>query len=177
MTPLPEGDIVVKLPGKLAPGRYAVRYGFFSKTGARLQIGGLGDGTGRVRGGILKVGEKSGDPVILGWERESAVSRDLEFGLNVARRMVDFGGLRTDGAFRIDFPEMKIIPLPGSVPFNVEIEMNRFGISGPCRFVPTDSEPEAGMPQTGMEGGVLKVSFDAKSFAYELRKGAKSGSR
>lgn len=166
MTPLPEGDIVVRLPKRLASGRYSVRYGFFTKTGSRLPIGGYGDGTGRVRGGVIEVGEKNGRPIVLDWTQEHPTVRHKDLEINVSRSMVDFGGVRTDGAFRMTFPDLKIIPLPGSKPFRIEMDLKRFGIEGKGKFTLEHPSSGAAAPESVVENGVLKASFDARSFAY-----------
>ena len=169
-TPMPEGDIVIRLPKTIAPGKYSVRYGFFSKVGARLPIGGYGDGTGRVRGGTIEVVEHGGKPAIAGWSRERPPVRHDGLETNTERKMVDFGGIRTDGAFRIHFPDLKIVPLPGSEPFRVEIELERFGIAAAGAFRLEDPGSGAVHPAATIERGVLKASFDAKSQAYRFGK-------
>jgi hypothetical protein len=84
--------------------------------------------------------------------------------------MVDFGGIRTDGAFRIHFPDLKIVPLPGSEPFRVEIELERFGIAAAGAFRLEDPGSGAVHPAATIERGVLKASFDAKSQSYRFGK-------
>ena len=168
MTPMPEGNIVLKLPANIAPGRYSVRYGFFSKVGARLPIGGFGDGTGRVRGGIIEVVKRDGKPAITGWREECPPVRHGGLEMNMERKMVDFGGIRTDGAFRMHFPDLKIVPLPGSEPFRVEIDLKHFGIASKGKFRLENPATGAVLPVATIEQGLLKVSFDVKSQAYKF---------
>ena len=74
-----------------------------------------------------------------------------------------------DGAFRMTFPDLKIVPLPGSRPFRVEIDLKRFGIKENGRFVLEYPSSDAAIPESVVEDGVLKASLDAKSFAYLWR--------
>ena len=166
---LPEGSVSVHLPKTLSAGEYAVRFGYFRKTGERLPIGGYGDGQGRVRGGILTVVESGGRPSIISWRAERRPSRAKDLGWNVERRLVDFGGIRTDGAFRLLLQDMQIVPLPGSGPFRAEFDLARLGTNGhPSRIRLVDPAPDAETPVLLRNGSVLSVSFDAKAFAYIL---------
>ena len=80
--------------------------------------------------------------------------------------MVDFGGIRTDGVFRMTFPDLKIIPVPGAGPFRVEMDLKHFGIKEKGVFALKQPSSDAAIPTAAVENGVLKASFDAKSFAY-----------
>jgi hypothetical protein len=166
MTPLPEGNIAVHLPKHLPIGKYSIRFGFFNKTGSRLPIGGYGDGAGRVHGGMIEVGRSNARAVVLGWERECPPVRHKELEINISRTMVDFGGIRTDGVFRMTFPDLKIIPVPGAGPFRVEMDLKHFGIKEKGVFALKQPSSDAAIPTAAVENGVLKASFDAKSFAY-----------
>jgi hypothetical protein len=91
-------------------------------------------------------------------------ARELPVG-----RTVDFGGVKTDGAFR--FVDWTITPLPHSKAFSAEIDLAAFGAAG--RIVTgvdmVDPEDGAAAPTWSQTGNVLKVACDAKSFAYRIR--------
>jgi hypothetical protein len=69
-------------------------------------------------GGVMSV-EKSGDAFTSGTFALETNTADALKGLNVAKKMLDFGPLATDGAFRLlhgDRRAWQLIPLPGSNP-------------------------------------------------------------
>ena len=81
----------------------------------------------------------------------------------------DFGGVKTDGAFRL--ADWMITPLPHSKTFSAEIDLAAFGAAG--RTVAgvdaVDPEDGAAAPTWSQTGNVLKIACDAKSFAYRIR--------
>jgi hypothetical protein len=91
-------------------------------------------------------------------------ARELPVG-----RTVDFGGVKTDGAFR--FADWTITPLPHSKAFTAEIDLAAFGAAG--RMVAgvdaVDPEKGAAAPTWSQTGNVLKITCDAKAFAYRIR--------
>ena len=95
--------------------------------------------------------------------------RDKLLGVNRAGCAVSFGGITTDGSFR--FADWTIIPLPSSDAFSVEIDLAAFGASG-RKVASVDAvEPgaDAVAPTWSQSGNVLKLSCDAKSFAYRIQ--------
>ena len=100
---------------------------------------------------------------------DEAAARDRLLGVNRAGRAVQFGGIKTDGTFR--FADWTITPLPDSDAFSAEIDLAAFGAAG--RTVAgvdmVDPEQGAAAPTWSQAGNVLKVSCDAKSFAYRIR--------
>ena len=121
-----------------------------------------------MRGGIIEVVKRDGKSAIAGWSEECPLVCHGGLEMNMERKMVDFGGIRTDGAFRMHFPDLKIVPLPGSEPFRVEIDLKHFGIAAKGKFRLEDPATDAIHPVATVEQGVLKVAFDAKSQVYEF---------
>ena len=89
--------------------------------------------------------------------------------MNRAGRAVQFGGIKTDGTFR--FADWTITPLPDTDAFFAEIDLAAFGAAGRTVVGVDAVEPEQGgtAPTWSQTGNVLKVSCDAKSFAYRIR--------
>ena len=100
---------------------------------------------------------------------DAAAARDRLLGVNRAGRAVQFGGVKTDGSFR--FADWTITPLPSSDAFSAEIDLAAFGAAGRTVAGVDAVEPEEGgaAPTWSQTGNVLKVAFDAKSFAYRIR--------
>jgi len=123
--------IPIRIPNEMPAGVYTVRLGFYRpNSGDRLSVVGVLDGTGRVKGGELHI-EKDAN----GFTRGRYVSEDtrLASGLNVDGKMLDFGGIVTDGAFRLLHgrgKEWQLIPLPGSRPFKADLSLNALGARG-----------------------------------------------
>ena len=168
-------DIVV--PDHVKPGRYLVRYGAYSpKGGGRLTLGGApADGGQRLKGGTLVVAAADGKVSSVVWEPEAAdarVARDRLLGVNRAGIAVDFGGVKTDGSFRLvrGTKAWTLTPLPGSDGFSATFDLAAFGMD-PARVVGVESvEPGDGAaaPSWKIDGTRLAFACDAKAFAYRL---------
>jgi len=109
-----EMQTVMSLPAGLPDGDYPIRAGFFNpETGERLQLRGLLDKHTRAWLGVLRV--KDGQMNVL----PDIATADPR--VNQKRKMISFGRVSTNGAFRLmgtgDVQE--IIPLPGSSAFEV----------------------------------------------------------
>ena len=115
-----EATLAVRVPDRLPAGRYDIRYGLFSRTG-RLEIAGDIDRQLRVRGGTLVVTKtEDGKVASVKWEPPRQKWMDAK------AKTVDFGVVKTDGAFRLLCPERgdwKVQPLPGSLAFTAEIAL------------------------------------------------------
>ena len=143
-------------------------YGFYNPKGGRLTIRGRCDGERRVQGGVIRVTRPDARGMKLEWRANGVGGRDDELDLNVARRMVDFGGIRTDGAFRLQLAGWRITPLPGSDEFKAEIDLAHFGMAGRAVKGIRTVEPELGAlpPRWSQQGDRLALSLDARAFAY-----------
>ncbi len=165
----------IAVPQGLPAGEYKIRYGLYrSATGDRLAIRGPSDGGQRICGGVLKV-EKSGDAFTAGtFALETTAADDQALGLNVDKKMLDFGPLVTDGAFRLlhaDRKAWQLIPLPGSNPFCVEIKLAEFGAKRATVKAVEKNEPfnaAAKDPEWVQDGALLRLACDGQSFAYRI---------
>ena len=154
--------IEVSLPRSFPPERYDVRYGLYN--GPRIRLAGVSDQNVRIRGGTIEV-EGNGEEVTrVTWTpSEKRAERTPP---------VDFGDVKTDGAFRLEYRagEITISPLPASYPFRAAIDLPRLGFkdvrSAKVRCVDADSLAET--PKCRMNGPRLEFSADALSRAYVI---------
>ena len=165
----------IAVPQEFPAGEYKIRYGLYNHTkGDRMTIRGLSDGGQRICGGVMKV-EKTGNAITGGAfvpETDEADSKAL--GLNVAKRMLDFGPLITDGAFRLSHNSRRawqLIPLPGSNPFRAEIKLATLGskrakVKAIEKIDPFhDAAKDAEWKQ---DGTTLRLACDGQSFGYRI---------
>ena len=175
----------IAIPHELPAGEYQIRYGLYHHgQGHRLAIRGLIDGQQRVRGGVLKVEKNGSGAFTSGIFTPETVDEDaLALGLNVGGKMLDFGPLVTDGAFRLlhpkrglwqlfsDTPAWQLIPLPGSKPFRAEIRLASFGEDKAQVKAVEKIDPfgaAAKDPLWMQDGNVLHIECDGQSFAYRI---------
>ena len=167
-----KADIDVRLPKKTKAGRYDVRYGMFRPdNGGRLRMRGIVDGCERIKGGTLTVEKTDGAFVRLEWSPPAENDSRLE--LNDSHRIVDFAGVKTDGAFRLEHPasgDWRLTPLPGSRPFRVLIDLSALGATGGTVSSVTaiDAEPDAQLVTWRQLGQSLDIRVDARAFAYRI---------
>jgi hypothetical protein len=127
-------------------GEYDIRFGLFHrKSGERTALRGWDDGTMRIYGGIFTIAEDGS----LRWRYDEGTARTRELGINVARKKIDFGGVVTDGAFRLEAKGGRIVltPMPGSLAFSAWID------------------PRA----VGLDGKVIDFRCDGRDFEYVLK--------
>lgn len=162
------------IPKHLPAGNYRIRYGLYRPGGGeRLAIRGRSDGGQRIMGGVMSV-EKSGDAFTSGTFALEANTTDALKGLNVAKKMLDFGPLATDGAFRLlhgDRRAWQLIPLPGSNPFNADINLAALGAARAKVKAVEKVDPfhaAAEEPSWTQDGATLKLLCDGQSFAYRI---------
>jgi hypothetical protein len=157
--------VPVRIPDNMPAGMYTVRYGFYRPSdGNRLGIVGVTDNTGRIKGGELHI-EKDGDKFTQGrYVNEDNRAAD---GLNVEGKMVDFGGIVTDGAFRLVYDsrkEWRVIPLPGSRAFKAEIAIPR-KVKSVEAIEPANDTAKMEWAQ---DKTTLKLSCDGRAFGYRV---------
>ena len=97
-------------------------------------------------------------------------ARDRLLGVNCAGVAVDFGGVKTDGSFRLAHPAAgawTLTPLPDSDGFKAEIDLAAFGAAGASvdALEPTEG---AAPPTWHQDGNVLTLVADARAFAYRI---------
>jgi len=165
----------IVFPPDVPAGAYTIRYGLYRQdTGERLPIQGLTDNGQRVCGGVLTV-EKSGGHFTKGtFTPESDDVRGRALGQNVDSKMLDFGPLVTDGAFRLLHGQRRawrLIPLPGSHSFRAEIRLAELGAArAEVKAVEKDGPLTAAAkdPEWSQDGATLRLACDGLSFAYRI---------
>ncbi|OGV76156.1 MAG: hypothetical protein A3K19_16020 [Lentisphaerae bacterium RIFOXYB12_FULL_65_16] len=166
--------IDVKLPADAPTGAYTVRYGLWQPGGAggRLVPQGNVEDT-RARGGQLNIETKGGAITKAEYVLENQDVYDA--GTNTALKMVEFGELRTNGAFRLETPktgDLRLIPLPGSMNCSVELRLDRVNRTAD-KFVGIDAididGKSLGAVNGALAGTVLKCDLDNEAFAYVIR--------
>ncbi|MCQ2390897.1 MAG: hypothetical protein MJ240_05700 [Kiritimatiellae bacterium] len=95
-------------------------------------------------------------------------------GVNAARRMVDFGGIVTDGAFllsRRSTTTFRLTPLPDSVPFRAILDLSALQAAG--REVQSvgscELEAKGVLPAFIQNGDRLELACDGLALAYDIR--------
>ena len=160
----------VRVPAQVAPGEYHLRFGLYDRnTGARTPLHGWDDGTMRLFGGTLSVGVDGR----LSWRPDDGTARTRKYGINALREMVDFGGVATDGAFRLvsEKDGLTVTPLPGSLPFKARIDLKMFGAAGRKVAAVDPVEPSGGAmpPRWRQNGDEVSFEADSNAFAYRLK--------
>lgn len=119
--------------GQRLPAEFLLRCGLYvpGPGGDRLKMAGPNDGGGRARCGKVTAveGKKAGE-ITIQWEEEAdPLFASREARINRRRKVVDFGPVATDGAFRMEFggPEWRLIPLPQSDACVVRLRPGAFG--------------------------------------------------
>jgi hypothetical protein len=170
-----EVEARITIPPNLPAGEYKLRYGLYRPgSGERLPIRGPSDGGSRICGGVLKV-EKSGSAFTDGrFIPEDVCDDEKALGLNVGKKMLDFGPVVTDGAFRLLQENRKVwelVPLPGSNPFRAEIRLAELGAKRAKVRRVEAVDPilaAARNPDWIQDGGLLRLFCDGNSFAYRI---------
>jgi len=166
-------EMIIDAPKSAEDGDYAIRYGLFDPQ--RLVIRGFCDDERRVRGGTLTVRRTTPDGTpALTWRAETTgTERDIELGLNIAGKMIDFGGIRTEGAFRLDYSNADswtVLPLPGSCTFHAEIDLARFGAAGRHVATAEPFDPNAAAPVLTQQGDVVSFASEGNGFRLLFKK-------
>ena len=90
-----------------------------------------------------------------------------------SREMLDFGGIVTDGAFRLELGEdgFTLTPLPHSLPFGARIDLAALGAAGRKVSAVESVEPaeDVRRPHWQQVGDAVSLEVDAKAFAYRLK--------
>ena len=171
------------IPNDQPAGAYRIRYGLYRPgQGDRLSIRGLTDSGQRIRGGVMKV-EKSGTAFTAGsFSVEGTDNEATALGLNASKKMLDFGPLVTDGAFRLLHPRAglwpfsgrpawQLIPLPGSNAFRADLRLAALEAKGAKVKAVEKVGPfcaAAKDPEWKQDGTALHLDCDGQSFAYRI---------
>lgn len=164
----------VTVPPSMPAGDYRVRYGLFRPdAGNRMAIRGLDDGNRRICGGVITVA-KSGNAFTSGSFTLESESADKNRELNIAGKMLNFGPITTDGAFRLLHGERgawTLIPLPGSRSFKAEIKLGALGAPR-ARVKAVELldawHAAARAAEWSQEGDTLRLACDGQAFGYRI---------
>ena len=166
-----DAPLTIRIPQDMPPGAYAVRYGLWRPGAARIGITGHLDGTERVKGGELHIA-KGPDGTTQG--RYVPDLPDNADALNLDGKMLDFGGITTDGALRLlhgDKKEWQLIPLPGSRAFKATLALDALG-AGKRKVKAVETldphSPHSRPPEWRQDGPALHLTLDARAFAYRI---------
>ena len=175
-----EVPIDLQVPAGTPAGAYAVRYGAWRpEDGGRLAIGGgRDDGSRRICGGELVVSARGGRVTDVAWRPDTAPAeqraRDRLLGVNRAGVAVDFGGVKTDGSFRLARPAggaaWTLTPLPEAGAFSATLDLAALGAPGAAVAAVEAVEPEAAAarPAWRQDGAAFTLAADARAFAYRI---------
>ena len=167
-------DITFDFPASSAAGDHTVRYGLYNPKKGGVRIAPLADLDGsRVRGGIARVAVTDGR--VTSWVYLAETRDEAEAELNVAGKLIDFGPLVTDGAFRLDHPKRgtwRLVPLPGSLPFEARLRLDRLGAREGARVTAVECIDPFG-PETKQAAVVqreheLELRADGLCFGYRI---------
>jgi hypothetical protein len=126
------------------------------------------DATGRSDGGTILF--TTGVDNIISVEHKPAPPDESSRRLNVTGEMVDFGAIRTNGAFRLLKDKHLIIPLPGSRAFDVTIDLVTLGTPGTVDRVEALNEKLEKQEELAFTVDESQLSFRAEPdiFAYRI---------
>ena len=160
------------IPADRWDGDYYLRYGLYAPKGGggRLSPIAYMDGS-RVRGGIFTVTKQ--DAKIQSIEHKPEAPGKDGPRKNTEGKMIDFGPIVTNGAFRLlhSEDEWRLLPLQGSFPFRAQIKLDRLGAEG------KNARSVEGLDQEGaklsdekfeQDGGTLSLDLDAEAFSYRI---------
>jgi len=161
------------IPADSWDGEYWLRYGLYlphAGGGRLVPIAYMDDS--RVRGGMFAVTKEGGK--IKSVEYAPELPGPDAPRVNTEGRMVDFGPIVTDGAFRLlhSGAEWRLLPLQGSFPLKASIRLDRLGAKGK-RVVSVQGLSQDGEKlsdeQFRQEGEVLSLNLSAEAFSYGIR--------
>ncbi len=151
------------VPAEAAAGEYPVRLGFWNPaTGERLAPRGALDANNRLMLGVLQVGDGS-----TGWQPDAPPE---EPRANRARKMLDFGEVQTNGAFRLtrSGSVRTLTPLPGNEPFDVSIVLGKGERTAEVSLTDIDGKPGT-PPKLTHSGGRLSFTVPADTRQCRIR--------
>lgn len=161
-------DITFTLPNDAPAGHYDIRFGLFGPHG-RLDITGRDASSSRVLAGTFTLADDGAIAI----SREFTSQPSAEASLNLP--LADFGELQTNGALRVirtGDSDCTLIPLPGSMPMKVVLNLDRLGLAGrqlaDIQCVAHD-DVVGNKPTVIQNGNRLELTLDAASFSYQLK--------
>lgn len=165
----------IRIPPNTPDGDYAIRYGLYNPdgSGSRIAIRGNNASANRIKGGILRV-KRDNNTFVEASHHLEEPGATYQFELNTAYKMLDFGPLTTDGAFRLIHNNRKswtLIPLPGGYKFRATLKLAELTkkpgkvkrITKVNPLVATAQDPSYTQHNTE-----LSLQCDSQSFAYQI---------
>lgn len=175
----PSEAVVALGPEQAKEGaQYLVRYGLYvpGEGGTRVALDAPSDPGMRAKGGRILVETGPDRQPRIRWEPEPADANRAARNerINLAGRIVDFGPVATNGAFRLretgDGWEMT--PLPDSRPFVAGLDPAKLGAPGRTIQSIRAIDHDGGAledPQPRQEGARTVFDVDGKAFGYRIR--------
>ena len=159
-----------ELPQNMPLGEYGIRFGIYQpeRGGRRLRLSTLNDEHSRSIGGSLIFAEKQDGSLSV--QLIPAPPDPITERINNSRKIVKFGGIDTNGAFRLLKDKKMIIPLPESQPFEIIIDLADLNL--PTKIISIEALDENLQKQENIEfsidNGRLHFVTKASFFAYRL---------
>jgi hypothetical protein len=162
-----------QVPENMPTGNYAIRFGLYNPN--RIKIMGNSTANSRIRGGLITVVKKNKAFTEGSWQAEEHAMKDTTLlQRNLDGRMLNFGAVKTDGAFRIMFQSANrwlLIPLPHSLAFSAELDLDKFGAdTTSVNSIQAVEAPEKSDASVSWQQSGRIVSLQAKgdAFAYAI---------
>ena len=161
------------VPKTAKSGNYAIRFGLYNPD--RLRIAGCTTSSGRVKGGIISFKKEGGKISAGSYKSENNEDLNKLFEYNIEGKILNFGSIKTDGAFRLIHKgdkSWRLIPLPGSRPFSASIDLEKLGAENSTvkNIMAVEPEGEYGKDiQWSQDKQILKLEVNARAFAYEIQ--------
>lgn len=164
------------IPEKFKAGEeFEIRVGLWSpKTGARVRLEGWDDGTARIRLGKIKLEGSGEDIKDISWTPLEEKEDPVLARLNPQGKMIDFGGITTNGSARLakEGDTLLITPLPYSPQFEMRILWSAlpWQLKNPQTVEELDEEGNVLRSYPiRWEGDVVVLTIRPRIFAYRLR--------
>lgn len=164
-----------QVPAGLKQKTVAIRHGFYNANGRFIPFAPTDDAQ-RARAGLIDIAGGDGAPLRLTYRPEtpSAGSAEVAARLNVAGKIVDFGAVKTNGAFRLQHSDARwtLMPLPFSAAFQTTLQLDRLNARGK-RVVGIDALNEdqkvVGAVPFTQNGEAVRFTTSDNTFALRLR--------
>ena len=173
-----QGDIVLScvasLPPSCVPGQeFEMRAGLYVAEGPRVLLDGDSDGERRIRLGKLRTeGESRVTSAIL-WTSFTEKPSPIKMRFNMEEKMVDFGGVATNGAVRItrEGNGLRVTVLPGNRSFTLKLDTRQMPFKTSCiARAELLSEEDVVLRSVPLrhDGRYLVLDVEPSAFAYRL---------
>jgi len=164
------------IPDKFKAGEeFEIRVGLYdTKSGERASLEGYDDGTRRIRLGKINLEGSGNEITSISWTPLEEKEDPVLARLNPQGKMIDFQGIRTNGAFRLtkEGDALLLVPLPDSPQFNVRINWNALPWQVKRAETVEEIDEEGKVLRSyplNWEGDEVVLSCGGEVFAYRLR--------